>query len=356
MSRFTANADGGQVSVFNPRQADTEKKSHKSSFRQQKLPAWKPVLTTGAVCLALFIIGLLFIPIGIALSATSANIKEVKIDYTGMDKSSSCFSCWKSSSWNNTCKCTVPFFLDRSFDSTVFMYYGLSNFYQNHRRFVSSRHDSQLNGNMESLMEPSKDCEPYAFRDNKPIAPCGAIANSMFNDTLDLFRNVPTVGDVRIPLTGKGIAWWTDKHLKFKNPGGQDQNLTTVFQGILSIWSNMSSAKLLTFDHTRDQPPAQLAPARQRARPGPRKQRIHQRGLHRLDAQRRPADLPQALPHHPQNQEDADSCTRKLHAARGLQLSSSELPGQEMGDLEHLLLDGRQEPISGRRLPGGGLC
>nr|XP_057937028.1 cell cycle control protein 50A-like isoform X3 [Doryrhamphus excisus] len=231
MSRFTANADGGQVSVFNPRQADTEKKSHKSSFRQQKLPAWKPVLTTGAVCLALFIIGLLFIPIGIALSATSANIKEVKIDYTGMDKSSSCFSCWKSSSWNNTCKCTVPFFLDRSFDSTVFMYYGLSNFYQNHRRFVSSRHDSQLNGNMESLMEPSKDCEPYAFRDNKPIAPCGAIANSMFNDTLDLFRNVPTVGDVRIPLTGKGIAWWTDKHLKFKNPGGQDQNLTTVFQG-----------------------------------------------------------------------------------------------------------------------------
>lgn len=29
--------------------------------------------------------------------------------------------------------------------------------------------------------EPSKECEPYAFHDNKPIAPCGAIANSMFN-------------------------------------------------------------------------------------------------------------------------------------------------------------------------------
>lgn len=31
------------------------------------------------------------------------------------------------------------------------MYYGLSNFYQNHRRYVKSRDDSQLNGNIDSL-------------------------------------------------------------------------------------------------------------------------------------------------------------------------------------------------------------
>lgn len=31
------------------------------------------------------------------------------------------------------------------------------------------------------LQKPSKECEPYASIDNKPIAPCGAIANSMFN-------------------------------------------------------------------------------------------------------------------------------------------------------------------------------
>lgn len=28
---------------------------------------------------------------------------------------------------------------------------------------------------------PSKECEPYAYHDDKPVAPCGAIANSMFN-------------------------------------------------------------------------------------------------------------------------------------------------------------------------------
>lgn len=31
------------------------------------------------------------------------------------------------------------------------------------------------------LQAPSKECAPYDYHDNKPIAPCGAIANSMFN-------------------------------------------------------------------------------------------------------------------------------------------------------------------------------
>lgn len=65
------------------------------------------------------------------------------------------------------------------------MYYGLSNFYQNHRRYVKSRDDNQLLGNLQN--DPSTDCAPFAFtnvsgsNEPKPIAPCGAIANSMFN-------------------------------------------------------------------------------------------------------------------------------------------------------------------------------
>lgn len=64
------------------------------------------------------------------------------------------------------------------------MYYGLSNFYQNHRRYVKSRDDNQLLGRLDQ--EPSRDCSPFAYANDtygieKPIAPCGAIANSMFN-------------------------------------------------------------------------------------------------------------------------------------------------------------------------------
>lgn len=109
------------------------------------------------------------------------------------------------------------------------MYYGLSNFYQNHRRYVKSRDDSQLNGDNSSLLNPSKECEPYRTNEDKPIAPCGAIANSMFNDTLELYH-IENDTRTAITLIKKGIAWWTDKNVKFRNPKG-DGNLTALFQG-----------------------------------------------------------------------------------------------------------------------------
>ena len=59
------------------------------------------------------------------------------------------------------------------------MYYGLTNFYQNHRRYVKSRDESQLLGDVEK--EPNSDCTPFAKLENKTIVPCGAIANSLFN-------------------------------------------------------------------------------------------------------------------------------------------------------------------------------
>ncbi|XP_067240854.1 transmembrane protein 30Ab [Chanodichthys erythropterus] len=204
------------------------RKPDNTAFKQQRLPAWQPILTAGTVLPAFFVIGLIFIPIGIGLYVTSNNIKEIEIDYTGTDMSSPCFNCSQSFSWNSTtpCKCVLSFSLDQPFESNVFMYYGLSNFYQNHRRYVKSRDDSQLNGDERSLKEPSKECEPYRVN-VKPIAPCGAIANSMFNDTLDLFYLDPNGTKTQIPLIKKGIAWWTDKHVKFRNPPGS--NLTAVF-------------------------------------------------------------------------------------------------------------------------------
>ncbi|TTT46705.1 Cell cycle control protein 50A [Bagarius yarrelli] len=208
------------------------KKPDNTAFKQQRLPAWQPILTAGTVLPAFFVIGLIFIPIGIGLYVTSNNIKEFEIDYTGVDASSPCYNC-SQSSWNSTtpCKCSLPFSLEQPFESNVFMYYGLSNFYQNHRRYVKSRDDSQLNGDLSSLKVPSKECEPYRTVGNTPIAPCGAIANSMFNDTLELIYLDPNGTRITIPLVKKGIAWWTDKHVKFRNPGGSNSNLTAVFQG-----------------------------------------------------------------------------------------------------------------------------
>uniref|UniRef100_A0A8C1L123 Cell cycle control protein n=1 Tax=Cyprinus carpio TaxID=7962 RepID=A0A8C1L123_CYPCA len=195
------------------------KKPDNTAFKQQRLPAWQPILTAGTVLPAFFMIGLIFIPIGIGLLVTSNNIKEFEVRAVAIATSYCVIRA--------LCSYTAP----RTKDfSNVFMYYGLSNFYQNHRRYVKSRDDSQLNGDKSSLLNPSKECEPYRTSDKKSIAPCGAIANSLFNDTLELFYIHPNGSRIAIHLVKTGIAWWTDKHVKFRNPGENNNNLSIVFQ------------------------------------------------------------------------------------------------------------------------------
>lgn len=55
------------------------KKPDNTAFKQQRLPAWQPILTAGTVLPAFFMIGLIFIPIGIGLFVTSKNIKEFEV-------------------------------------------------------------------------------------------------------------------------------------------------------------------------------------------------------------------------------------------------------------------------------------
>jgi hypothetical protein len=55
---------------------------------------------------------------------------------------------------------------------------------KNHRRYVRSRDDAQLRGDLSQSV--SSDCKPYAegldkYNQTRAIAPCGTIANSLFN-------------------------------------------------------------------------------------------------------------------------------------------------------------------------------
>lgn len=103
------------------------------------------------------------------------------------------------------------------------MYYGLTNFYQNHRRYVKSRDDNQLLGEFSEKV--SSDCTPFHENSKgEPIVPCGAIANSLFNDTLKL----RSVANGYVPDSNTGIAWPSDKEIKFRNPSG---DLRTALKG-----------------------------------------------------------------------------------------------------------------------------
>lgn len=111
----------------------------------------------------------------------------------------------------SNCNCKLEFQLDRDFKGKVFLYYGLTNYYQNHRRYVKSRDDNQLLGDFSST---SSDCVPFDDYNGKPIVPCGAIANSLFNDTLEL----ESLSHGIVPVNNTGIAWPSDKQIKFRNP------------------------------------------------------------------------------------------------------------------------------------------
>ncbi|XP_034002529.1 cell cycle control protein 50B [Trematomus bernacchii] len=187
-----------------------------TAFTQQRLPAWQPMLSAGIVIPGFVLIGLAFIGIGVALFVTSRSITVLEIDYTGIETDSPCFKCSNPDVKN--CVCNLDFSIDSLFEGPVFFYYGLSNYFQNYRKYAASRDDNQLSGDLDAFTAPSDSCSPYDYNSNdKPIVPCGAIANSMFNDTFVLYRVVNGARKL-VPLDGKGIAWWTDYNVKYRNP------------------------------------------------------------------------------------------------------------------------------------------
>lgn len=197
------------------------KRPSSSAFKQQRLPAWQPMLTAGTVLPSFFLIGIAFIPVGISLLYFSNSVKECPIDYTDCKPDNSNETCadilTKATIPHTKCYCNIDFTLDEDFRGDVYMYYGLTNYYQNHRRYVKSRDDDQLLGHLNT---PSQDCEPFMKdKDGKYIAPCGAIANSLFNDTLNITYHGDKA-DETVPLLKTGIAWKSDKKIKFKNPDG----------------------------------------------------------------------------------------------------------------------------------------
>ena len=93
--------------------------------------------------------------------------------------------------------CDVKIVVPSVMQGPVFLYYELENFYQNHRRYLKSRDDDQLNGKIKTVDELSS-CDPVTRnKDVKavlpaidgttilpadgPANPCGLVAKSFFN-------------------------------------------------------------------------------------------------------------------------------------------------------------------------------
>ena len=115
--------------------------------------------------------------------------------------------------------CTLQFQIPNNIGPPVLFYYRLTNFYQNHRRYVKSLDTDQLKGDaVPKSTISSGSCDPLRVDgQGRPYYPCGLIANSLFNDTFESPVNLNVQGDndnnQTYHMTNKGIAWDSDKAL-----------------------------------------------------------------------------------------------------------------------------------------------
>jgi hypothetical protein len=125
-----------------------------------------------------------------------------------------------------TTQCTLTFNIPEDMNPPVFFYYRLTNFYQNHRRYVKSFQSDQLKGTaVDNNTISNSACDPIKTdpTSGKPYYPCGLIANSVFNDTFynPVLENPSasstnggnTTSEVYVMNSTSGISWDSDKAL-----------------------------------------------------------------------------------------------------------------------------------------------
>ncbi|KAG0006155.1 hypothetical protein BGZ80_000951 [Entomortierella chlamydospora] len=216
-----------------------------TAFKQQRLKAWQPILTPKTVLPAFIVIGILFAPLGGLFLWASDSVAEIVIDYTkcsgagptfvpipndqytvnfpgssGDESAPQYMSVPGSGSYGNngvnwvTTRCTIKFNIPDTMKSPIFVYYRLTHFYQNHRRYIKSMDIKQLGGTYRSAEElKSGGCDPMSTVEENgetyPIYPCGLIANSIFNDSFALSLMPADANTTNLPynLTDTGIAW-----------------------------------------------------------------------------------------------------------------------------------------------------
>ncbi|BFZ53182.1 alkylphosphocholine resistance protein lem3 [Savitreella phatthalungensis] len=222
------------------------RKPANTAFRQQRLQAFLPLLTPKSVLPLFFAIGIVLAPLGGGLLYASEEIQKIEIDYsncatraptdtpgtipsnlisTSFKKSNSSGSSssiqqaatwirYSNSSDADSPICQLQFQIPDDLQPPVLLYYKLTNFYQNHRRYVKSVSENQLRGDAISVSEANSNCDPLGSIDGKAIYPCGLIANSQFNDSISspVLVGGPS-GDQTYTMTMDGIAWSSDRNL-----------------------------------------------------------------------------------------------------------------------------------------------
>ena len=101
----------------------------KKDFKEQKLPAWQPLYSSGSVSLCFFIVAVFFLVFGSVILVEDQTVVEVTEDYT------TCNDC-QLTAYNESCSCEMTIEVDEKIPAPVYVQYQLDGFFQNHRRLL----------------------------------------------------------------------------------------------------------------------------------------------------------------------------------------------------------------------------
>ena len=217
-------------------------KVKQSRFKQQNLPAWRPVPTILSITITfsffgvVFIfLGILFVILGIVLLVYSNKVKSAKIDYTDCGSND---------------PCNKQLTLEDDIDAPVFVYYQLDGFFQNSRRYLKSKETDQLTGDdikAHDNCEPAETNKEMGFSStqkaldgntvlnpNDIAVPCGLVAKTFFND-----RFTFKIGSENLVVDETNIAFGKDKKLYDKNPDPSKQWIDMTNEHFL-VWMRPS--------------------------------------------------------------------------------------------------------------------
>ncbi|GMR48708.1 hypothetical protein PMAYCL1PPCAC_18903, partial [Pristionchus mayeri] len=208
------------------RRRKPKNKPKDTAWRQQRLPAFRPVLNAQCAFPLTLVLGIACSIIGVFMYLSALNSLEFSLKYTNCtDKRTNSSEAKGDDVPTSFIKCTFDVELKEHFKSPVKFYYGLDGFYQNTRLYMASRSEKQFTGDI-----LNKDgCSPLVNgTDGIPYAPCGIIADSMFNDTFSL----TTADKEPVPFTASNILSSYVQDRKFKNPEQKSgETLCDAFKG-----------------------------------------------------------------------------------------------------------------------------
>ena len=122
--------------------------------------------------------------------------------------------------------CNITLTIPQDMFPPVLLYYQLTNFHQNHRSYYISRDDFQLAGQQGGDTVSRSRCKPLNELRNATsgeiirLNPCGKVANTLFNDIIQLEEGQQDAFGNTLQLIETGIAWQSDIDYLYKQPEG----------------------------------------------------------------------------------------------------------------------------------------